>query len=109
MAHKRPTIADVARAADVSIGTVSNAINYPEKVRPETMARIEAAIARLNYRPSALARFLPTGAAARRPAGHLHLPRLISVGYISVDYVCRVGVLPHRDDRITAEHIEKAL
>ena len=47
--------------------------------------------------------------ARRRPAGHLHLPRLISVGYISVDYVCRVGVLPHRDDRITAEHIEKAL
>jgi ribokinase len=109
MAHKRPTIADVARAADVSIGTVSNAINYPEKVRPETLARIEAAIGRLNYRPSAVARFLPAGTAARRPAGHLHLPRLISVGYISVDYVCRVGVLPHRDDRITAEHIEKAL
>ena len=45
----------------------------------------------------------------RRSADRLRLPRLISVGYISVDYVCRVGVLPHRDDRITAEHIEKAL
>jgi ribokinase len=26
-----------------------------------------------------------------------------------VDYLCRVDVLPHRDDRITAHHIEKAL
>ncbi|EWY40830.1 carbohydrate kinase [Skermanella stibiiresistens SB22] len=109
MAHKRPTISDVAKAAGVSIGTVSNAINTPDKVRPETRAKIEAAIARLNYRPSAVARFLPAGANTGRPSGHLMLPRLISVGYISVDYVCRVGVLPHRDDRITAQHIEKAL
>jgi ribokinase len=109
MAHKRPTISDVARVADVSIGTVSNAINSPEKVRPGTLARIEAAIARLNYRPSAVARFLPAAATVRRSADRLRLPRLISVGYISVDYVCRVGVLPHRDDRVTAEHIEKAL
>jgi sugar/nucleoside kinase (ribokinase family) len=109
MAHKRPTISDVARVADVSIGTVSNAINSPEKVRPGTLARIEAAIARLNYRPSAVARFLPAAATVRRSADRLRLPRLISVGYISVDYVCRVSVLPHRDDRVTAEHIEKAL
>src|SRR5918994_1593080 len=104
MAHKRPTISDVARVADVSIGTVSNAINSPEKVRPGTLARIEAAIARLNYRPSAVARFLPAAATVRRSADRLRLPRLISVGYISVDYVCRVSVLPHRDDRVTAEH-----
>jgi sugar/nucleoside kinase (ribokinase family) len=109
MAYKRPTIADVAKAAGVSIGTVSNAINKSAKVRPETQARIEAAIARLNYRPSAVARFLPATATSGRSDGHLLLPRLISVGYISVDYVCRVAVLPHRDDRITAEHIEKSL
>ena len=52
---------------------------------------------------------LPAAATLRRSADRLRLPRLISVGYISVDYVCRVGVLPHRDDRVTAEHIEKAL
>jgi ribokinase len=109
MVHKRPTISDVARAANVSIGTVSNAINSPEKVRPETMARIEAAIKELSYRPSAVARFLPASAIVRRSADYLRLPRLITVGYISVDYVCRVSVLPHRDDRVTAEHIEKAL
>jgi transcriptional regulator with XRE-family HTH domain len=102
MAYKRPTIADVAKAAGVSIGTVSNAINKSAKVRPETQARIEAAIARLNYRPSTVARFLPATATSGRSDGHLLLPRLISVGYISVDYVCRVAVLPHRDDRITA-------
>ena len=109
MVHKRPTISDVARVANVSIGTVSNAINSPEKVRPETMARIEAAIKELSYRPSAVARFLPAATIVRRSTDYLRLPRLISVGYISVDYVCRVGVLPHRDDRVTAEHIEKAL
>src|SRR4051794_37877181 len=98
MAHKRPTISDVARVANVSIGTVSNAINSPEKVRPETMARIEAAIKELNYRPTAVARFPPAAAIVHRSADYLRLPRLISVGYISVDYVCRVGVLPHRDD-----------
>ncbi|BDA86560.1 ribokinase [Aureimonas sp. SA4125] len=37
------------------------------------------------------------------------MPRLVVVGYISVDYMCRIDVLPHRDDRITAHHIEKAL
>ena len=73
MAHKRPTISDVARVADVSIGTVSNAINSPEKVRPETLARIEAAIARLNYRPSAVARFLP-GGGHRTPFGRPPAP-----------------------------------
>jgi ribokinase len=31
------------------------------------------------------------------------------VGRVSVDFLCRVDVLPHRDDRITAKHIEKAL
>src|SRR4051812_449032 len=103
MAHKRPTITDVARAADVSIGTVSNAINYPDKVRPETLARTEGAIAHHTSRPSAVAPSPPAGAGVRRSADRLGLPRLISVGYISVDYVCRVGVLPHRDDRITAE------
>ena len=32
----RVNISDVAREAGVSLGTVSNAINHPERVRPET-------------------------------------------------------------------------
>jgi ribokinase len=109
MSRKRPTIADVAKAAGVSIGTVSNYINATAGVRPATGERIEAAIADLTYRPSTVARSLPGRSSGSRPENLSALPRLLVVGYISVDYLCRVDVLPHRDDRITAQHIEKAL
>ena len=109
MARKRPTIADVATAAGVSIGTVSNYLNGTAGVRAATKDKIEAAIAGLTYRPSTVARSLPGRLSQSRHEDHLSLPRLLVVGYISVDYLCRVEVLPHRDDRITAQHIEKAL
>ena len=56
--RRRPTIVDVARAAGVSIGTVSHILNDSAKVRPETRQLVEAAIRRLAYRPNALARSL---------------------------------------------------
>ncbi len=40
-------IRDVAAAASVSIGTVSNVLNAPERVAPATVARVHAAIERL--------------------------------------------------------------
>lgn len=52
----RATINDVARAAGVSRQTVSNAINAPERVRPETLDRVLRQIDLLGYRPSASAR-----------------------------------------------------
>ncbi len=36
-------IRDVAAAASVSAGTVSNALNAPERVAPTTVARVNAA------------------------------------------------------------------
>jgi DNA-binding LacI/PurR family transcriptional regulator len=55
-------IQDVARRAGVSISTVSNALNgRPERMRRDTLARIEAAIAELGYRPNHAARLLKTG------------------------------------------------
>ena len=48
-------IVDVAREAGVSLGTVSNALNHPEKVRPETRKLIDEAIQRLGYLPRARA------------------------------------------------------
>ena len=56
-----PTISDVARAARVSRQTVSNVINRPDLVRPETRRRVEGAIERLRYRPHASACRLRTG------------------------------------------------
>lgn len=54
------TVADVAAAAGVSRQTVSNALNRPEIVRPDTLTRVRAAIDDLGYRPHASARRLRT-------------------------------------------------
>ena len=52
----RATIIDVAAEAAVSIKTVSRVLNSEPNVRADTRARIEAAIAALNYVPSQSAR-----------------------------------------------------
>ena len=44
-------VREVAKLAQVSIGTVSNVINRPEIVTPETVDRVHAAIAELGYQP----------------------------------------------------------
>jgi DNA-binding LacI/PurR family transcriptional regulator len=51
---------DVARRAGVSRQTVSNVLNKPEIVRPETRERVMEAVRALAYRPSAAARNLRT-------------------------------------------------
>jgi DNA-binding LacI/PurR family transcriptional regulator len=57
---KLPTVLDVGRVAGVSRQTVSNVLNSPAIVKPETRIRVEAAIAELGYRPHASARRLRT-------------------------------------------------
>ena len=54
----RVTIVDVARAAHVSAGTVSNALTGKRPVAEETRTRILQAIADLRYQPNLLARGL---------------------------------------------------
>jgi integrase len=44
-------LVDVARRAEVSVGTVSNVLNRPEHVADATRARVEAAIADLGFIP----------------------------------------------------------
>jgi DNA-binding LacI/PurR family transcriptional regulator len=61
MTPNRPTIRDVARQAGVSHQTVSRVINGSEEVLPDTRALVEAAIERLGYRPSAIARSMARG------------------------------------------------
>ncbi|MCO6559466.1 MAG: LacI family DNA-binding transcriptional regulator, partial [Bifidobacterium sp.] len=48
---KRISISDIARVADVSIGTVSNYLNYPDRVSPALSKRVSAVIAELGYEP----------------------------------------------------------
>lgn len=59
----RPSVTDVARHAGVSVGTVSNVLNRPERVSPATRERVEAAIAALDFVPSGSARQLRAGVA----------------------------------------------
>lgn len=54
----RVTIVDVARAAGVSIATVSHVLNGTKPVSADARARVETAVSRLDYRPSHLARGL---------------------------------------------------
>ncbi|MAE88665.1 MAG: LacI family transcriptional regulator [Pelagibaca sp.] len=61
--RKRATIKDVAQAAGVSPGTVSNALSGKRRVDSATQARITAAIERLGYVPNLAARGMRTGRA----------------------------------------------
>jgi DNA-binding LacI/PurR family transcriptional regulator len=55
-----PTLADVAERAGVSRQTVSNAINNPDLLRPDTLERVQEAIGVLGYSPNRAARNLRT-------------------------------------------------
>src|SRR5215207_1389007 len=57
-----PTLADVAERAGVSRQTVSNAINNPDLLRTDTLARVQEAIDALGYSPNRAARNLRTRA-----------------------------------------------
>ena len=52
------TLEDVARSAGVSPATVSRCLNNPALVRPALKAKVDAAIARLEYLPNGAARAL---------------------------------------------------
>ncbi len=59
--HKsRASIITVAREAGVSLQTVSNVLNFPERVRPATRKKVLEAIDALDYTPNLSARRLRT-------------------------------------------------
>jgi LacI family transcriptional regulator len=59
MTQRNPTILDVAKQADVAVGTVSRFLNG-QNIREANRARIEAAISDLGYRTNVLARAMKT-------------------------------------------------
>lgn len=52
------TIKDVAKAAGVSVATVSRVLNASQNVRPDTVEAVKRAIEELNYHPNFLGRTL---------------------------------------------------
>ena len=67
-----PTIRDVARLADVSIGTASKALNAGGRLKQETRDKVLAAARDIGYRPNDLAQ-------------SLHRTRSMTVGIITSD------------------------
>ena len=107
---EQPTIREVAKLAGVAVGTVSNVLNGSAAVREATREKVETAMRQLGFRPDAIARSLNlrrgrTTAVAAVPG----IPRLSSVGYVSVDYTARVNELPRNGERITSLGIKKSL
>jgi DNA-binding transcriptional MocR family regulator len=51
----RPTLASLAEQLGLSRQTVSNAINAPERVKPDTLRRVNEMIVTTGYRPNAAA------------------------------------------------------
>lgn len=55
---QKPTIRDVARVADVSLGTISNYLNGTKPVSPKSASAIESAIQDLGFIPNSGARVM---------------------------------------------------
>lgn len=55
------SIKDVANHAGVAVGTVSNVLNYPERVASKTLDRVQASIAELGFVRNDVARQLRAG------------------------------------------------
>ena len=79
MGARRATIIDVAQHAGVSWKTVSRVMNREANVRPQTVAKVEAAIAALDFQPNNAARTLAgtrsflLGAIADNPSAHYYM------------------------------------
>jgi DNA-binding LacI/PurR family transcriptional regulator len=109
----RVTIADVAAASGVGVGTVSRVINGAANVRESTRRTVLAVIKQLGYRPSYLAASLSRGTPRTiaivvphltAPSAIMRLAGALAVldehGYDSV--VCNVGTPGQRDHHLTA-------
>ena len=53
---RKPSLRDVAKQADVSVGTVSNVLNRPQQVSEETRQKVRSAIDMLGFVPNEIMR-----------------------------------------------------
>ncbi|MEU4560486.1 LacI family DNA-binding transcriptional regulator [Actinoplanes sp. NPDC023936] len=78
MENRRPTLADVARAAGVSRATASRAINGMYGTSETMRDHVRAVAARLGFEPHPVARALATGRSQSRAGGREHIEVLIA-------------------------------
>lgn len=108
------TIRDVARKANVGVGTVSRVLNDSPKVSPETRARVLEAIDALDYVPNPVAQRLSRG---RTQAISVILPFLTLPSYVErlrgvqrvLDYSDYDLVLYSADKPDRKDHLFQAL
>lgn len=62
------SLKDVAKLANVSLMTVSRALNSPERLKAETLARVQAAIEQTNYVPDLSAKKFAAPGQRRAPS-----------------------------------------
>ncbi|KOC90170.1 LacI family DNA-binding transcriptional regulator [Winslowiella iniecta] len=67
------SLKDVAKLANVSLMTVSRALNTPERLRADTLTRVQAAIDKLNYVPDISAKKVRGSHATQNTIGVLAL------------------------------------
>ncbi len=100
----KATIRDVARAAGVSIATVSKALNDTGRMTPETRATIRAAAQALQFRPNAMARALikqrsfSVGLLSNDTYGRFSFPVMAGVSEALLDHGVSVFLCPVESD-----------
>nr|VUD28867.1 sucrose specific transcriptional regulator CscR [Raoultella sp. NCTC 9187] len=87
------SLKDVAKLANVSLMTVSRALNSPERLKPETLARVQAAIEQTNYVPDLSAKKIRGAHATPKyhrgsGAGYRHHP-LLGGNYALIEETAR--------------------
>jgi LacI family transcriptional regulator len=112
----RVTIHDLAKAAGVSVSTVSKALNDNGRMADETRARIKRIAAEIGFRPNALARGLLSnrsftiGLLTNDTYGRFTLPVMAGISEALVDHGVSVFLCAIEDDPALAKiHVDAML
>ncbi|MFM8620947.1 MAG: LacI family DNA-binding transcriptional regulator [Candidatus Nanopelagicaceae bacterium] len=80
-------VREIAKLAKVSIGTVSNVLNRPEVVTPETVERVNAAIQELGYQVGARKRGRRRLVLCDTPESEALIDKAIAQG-LAIEKIC---------------------
>jgi LacI family transcriptional regulator len=112
----RVTIHDVAKAAGVSVSTVSKALNDTGRMALETREKIKSIAADVGFRPNALARSLlfnrsfTVGLLTNDTYGRFTLPLMSGISEALVDHGVSVFLCAIEDDPVLAKvHVDAML